>query len=158
MTRSALRGSLPSPAITLQEMSKRYATRDKSAYMCGWNLELLRNSPVCIGGDFRRFHQLYNAALGSCWARCFAGQPYSCTGESPRKCQRFYGMTIQDQSAHDQECSRGCETLIWDEESYRNLSGGRAVSPVHTEHSANLSIQYCSATDQTLAISHVWSQ
>ena len=158
ITRLGLRSSLPSPGITLQEMSKRYATRDKSAYMCGWNLELLRTNPVCIGGDFRRFHRLYNAAFRGYSARCFASQPHPCTGESPRKCQRFYGMIIKDQSAHDQDCSGNCKAMSWDENSYRGLSGGRAVSLAQTQISANMSLQYCNATDRTLAISHVWSQ
>ena len=158
VTSLTLRGSMPSPGVTLQDMSKRHAARSKSAYMCGWNLELLQNNPVCIGGDFRRFHQLYNAAFGSCSARCFAGQPYPCIGESPRNCQRFYGTATQDQSAHDQHCSGDCKVLIWDEDSYRNLSGSRAVCLAQTLTSPIVSLRYCNATGRTLAISHVWSQ
>ena len=158
VTPLALRGSIPSPGVTLQEMTKLYAARNKSPYMCGWNLELLRNNSVCIGGDFRRFHQLYNAAFGGCSARCFASQPYPCMGESPRNCQRFYGLAIQDQSAHDQNCSGDCKALIWDEDSYRSLSGSRAVCLAQAPNSSIISLRYCNATGRTLAISHVWSQ
>ena len=158
VTPLTLRGSMPSPGVTLQDMSKRHAARNNSAYMCGWNLERLQNNPVCIGGDFRRFHQLYNSASGSHSARCFAGQPYSCIGESPRNCQRFYGTATQDQLAHDQHCSGDCKVLIWDEDSYGNLSGSKAVCLAQTLTSPIISLRYCNATGRTLAISHVWSQ
>lgn len=36
-------------------------------------------------------------------------------------------MVVKDQSQHDQSCSGHCKQLIWDERSYRNLTGGRAV-------------------------------
>lgn len=153
-----LRGTMPSPGVTIHEMSKQCAGLGKSAYICGWNFELLRSNPVCIGADFRGFHQRYNAAFGSYSARCFAGQSHACKGDSPRKCQRFHGMVIEDQSAHDQSCSRDCRRLIWAESSYRILSGSRAVRLMESDGSACESIQYCNASDQTLAISHVWSQ
>ena len=156
--KEALRGTIPSPGTTVHEMSERYAGLGKPAYMCGWNFELLRTDSVCIGADFRKFHQRYSAAFGDSSARCLAGQSYACKGESPRSCQRFHGMVIKDQSQHDQNCSRDCKQLIWDESSYRALSGGRAVHLVQREGSANEAIQYCNASNRTLAISHVWSQ
>lgn len=154
----ALRGTIPSPGTTVHEMSERYAGLGKPAYMCGWNFELLRSNPVCIGADFRKFHEHYSAAFGDCSARCLAGQSYACKGENPQSCQRFHGMVIKDQSQHDQNCSRDCRQLIWDEASYRALPGGRSVHLIQSERSANEAIQYCNASNQTLAISHVWSQ
>ena len=154
----ALRGTLPSPGVTIHEMSRERASLEKPAYMCGWNFELLRINPVCIGADFRSFHQRYNTAFGNYSARCLAGRLNACKGDSPRSCRRFQGMAIEDQSAHDRSCSRNCRQLIWDEMSYRSLSGARAVSFTQEESCSSETLQYCDASDQTLAISHVWSQ
>lgn len=154
----ALRGTLPSPDVTVHEMSRRRASSSKPSYMCSWNFELLRINPVCIGADFRRFFQLYDAAFENYSARCLVGRSYACKGDSPQSCQRFYGMVIEDQSAHDQGCSGGCRQLVWDEMSYRVLSGARAACLTQHDSLAEKSIRYCNASDQTLAISHVWSQ
>ncbi|KAL6715504.1 hypothetical protein ACLMJK_006465 [Lecanora helva] len=35
----------PVPGMSVQELSKRYATDDKSRYMCSWAFELLRSNP-----------------------------------------------------------------------------------------------------------------
>lgn len=153
-----LRGTLPSPRVTIHEMSRQRASLKKSAYMCGWNFELLRTNSVCIGADFRRFHRRYNTVFGNHDARCLAGRPSACKGDSPKSCRRFQGMVIEDQSAHDLSCSRNCIQLIWDETSYRSLSGARAVSLAQTENHSGETWQYCNASEQTLAISHVWSQ
>ena len=153
-----LRGTMPLPGVTIHEMSRQRASLEKPAYMCGWNFELLRTNSVCIGADFRRFHQRYNTAFGNYPARCLPGQLNACKGDSPKNCRRFQGMAIEDQSAHDQTCSRNCRQLIWDETSYRSLSGARAVSIAQTESCSSETWQYCNASDQTLAISHVWSQ
>lgn len=153
-----LRGTLPSPGVTIHEMSRQRASLGKSAYMCGWNFELLRTNSVCVGADFRRFHRRYKIAFGSYNARCLAGQPIACKGDSPKSCRRFQGMAIEDQSAHDQSCSRNCMQLIWDETSYRSLSGARAVSLAQTDNYSGETWRYCNASEQTLAISHVWSQ
>ena len=154
-----MRGTFPSPGHTLDESSKQWASLQKSPYMCGWNFELLRTNSVCIGADFRRFHRLYNAAFANHPARCLKGQLNSCRGNSPKSCRRFQGMTIEDQSAHDQTCpGENCRRLVWDERSYRSVTGGRAVSITLTESHSCEALQYCSASDRTLAISHVWSQ
>lgn len=154
-----MRGTFPSPGLTLDELSKQRASLQKSPYMCGWNFELLRTSPVCIGADFRRFHRLYNAAFVNHPARCLKGQLNSCRGNSRKSCRRFQGMAIEDQSAHNQTClGENCRRLIWDERSYRTIPGGRAVSITLTESHSCEALQYCSASDRTLAISHVWSQ
>lgn len=154
----ALRGTLPSPKVTINEMSRQRASLEKPAYMCSWNFELLRTNPVCIGADFRRFHQRYSTAFCSYPARCVAGQLNACKGDSPKSCRRFQGMVVEDQSAHDQSCFRTCRQLIWDETSYRSLLGARAVSLAQAESHSSGTWRYCNASDHTLAISHVWSQ
>ena len=53
-----LQSFAPVSGMSLQEMSKRYATLGKSHYMCAWAFELLRKNPVCMSMDFRRFHGL----------------------------------------------------------------------------------------------------
>ena len=154
----ALRGIYPSPGVTIHEMSKRIASMHKPAYMCGWNFELLRSNPVCIGTDFRRFHQLYNATFGSYPARCLKGQSASCKGNGTKSCQRFQGMVIENQLAHDQSCPGLCRQQIWDEMSYRSVPGPRAISLAQSDCCPGKMLQYCNASNQTLAISHVWSQ
>ena len=153
-----LRGTLPSSRVTIHELSRQRANLEKSAYMCSWNFELLRINSICIGADFRRFHQRYNTAFGNYPARCLAGQSNACKGDSPKSCRRFQGMAIQDQSAHDESCFRDCRQLIWDETSYRSISGARAVSLAQLQDYTSKSWRYCNASGKTLAISHVWSQ
>ena len=159
MQKLNMRGTFTSPGPTLDELSKQWASLQKSPYMCGWNFELLRTAPVCIGADFRRFHRLYNAAFVNHPARCLKGQLNYCRGNSPKSCRRFQGMAIEDQSAHNQTCpGENCRRLIWDERSYRSVTWGRAVSITLTEGHSCEALQYCSASDRTLAILHVWSQ
>lgn len=154
----ALHGTMPSPNATIHEISRLYAALAKPCYMCGWSFEMLRTNTVCIGADFRRFFERYDTAFGNYAARCLVGQSHACRGDNPQSCLRFHGMAIKDQSAHDQSCSGDCRQLIWDEASYRSLSGARAVCLMLKNGSANDFMQYCDASDQTLAISHVWSQ
>lgn len=152
-----LRGTIPSPGLYIQEMSKLYAGSKKSKYMCGWAFELLRNHPVCIGMDFRRFHRRYSEAFQNHPSRCIAdNSESSCKGYQRSSCQRFKGMFIENQSAHDLGCLRDCERLTWDEKSYRSISGARAVS-INDGTGFETKITYCEASKNTLAVSHVWS-
>lgn len=152
-----LRGTFPIPNLSIQEMSRRYASSKKADYMCAWAFELLRSDPICIGSDFRRFHQRFSEVFGNREGRCIAGgQGSSCEGDHPDQCQRFKGMTIHDQSAHDHKCKRVCQKLTWNEESYRSNSGARAVS-LDEQNSLKDTLKYCKASNKTLAISHVWS-
>ena len=147
-----LRNFSPIPGTSVQEMSKRYASLGKARYMCSWAFELLRNDPVCIGMDFRRMHRLYSHQFDGYSGRCNQNSGLPCKGDQPRSCNRFVGMVIEDQSAHDGGCM-GCKSLIWDENSYRSITGARAVS---LETSADR-LRYRKASRRTLAISHVWS-
>ena len=151
--RQFLRSFSPVPGISIQEMSKRCANLDKSQYMCSWAFELLRNHPVCLGLDFRRMHRLYSKQFDGYSARCNLNSRRSCEGSKPRSCQRFVGLIIKDQSAHDSACT-GCERLIWDENSFRSTTAARAVS---LEATSNTRLRYRTASKNTLAISHVWS-
>lgn len=150
-----LRGMLLSPGISIQEISKNYASLKKPQYMCGWAFELLRSNPVCIGLDFRRFFLRYCLAFGDRPGRCILDHHSSCKGDEPDQCQRFKGMRIENQSAHDLVCQGDCKRLTWDEDSYRSVSGARAVAFEIDESRETLIYRRASA--DTLAISHVWS-
>lgn len=152
-----LRGTVPCPRLSIQEMSKLYAGSKKSNYMCGWAFELLRNDPICIAMDFRRFHQRYSEVFQNHPSRCIPGlSNASCKGDQSDSCQRFKGMVIENQSAHDLSCLGDCERLTWDEVSYRSISGARAVS-IDDTTGIETQIKYCEASEKSLAISHVWS-
>ena len=150
-----LRGMQPSPDLSIQEMSRRYATSNKPLYMCGWAFELLRSNPICIGLDFRRFFLRFSMAFGDRPGRCLRNDHASCNGDEPSKCQRFKGMRIENQSLHDDICQGDCGRLTWDEESYRSISGARAVALKIADSRKKL--LYRQASANTLAISHVWS-
>ncbi|KAL6713254.1 hypothetical protein ACLMJK_008719 [Lecanora helva] len=47
-----------------------------------------------------------------------------------------------------------CATLFWNEESYRSVNGARAVELIDNPDNF---LTYCEASDQTLAVSHVWN-
>ncbi|MCJ1425988.1 hypothetical protein MMC29_003889 [Sticta canariensis] len=152
-----LRGTVPCPRLSIQEMSKLYSGSKKSKYMCGWAFELLRSDPVCIVMDFRRFHQRYSEVFQNHPSRCIPGlSNASCKGDQSDSCQRFKGMVIENQSAHDLNCLGDCERLTWDEVSYRSISGARAVS-IDDTTGLETKIKYCEASAKSLAISHVWS-
>lgn len=150
-----LRGMQVSPGLSIQEMSRKYASIIKPQYMCGWAFELLRNNAICIGADFRRFFFRYSVAFGDRPGRCLRAHRASCKGDEPGKCQRFKGMRIENQSLHDDGCQGDCGRLTWDEQSYRSVCGARAVALDISDTSKKLI--YREASADTLAISHVWS-
>lgn len=123
-----LRGMEIAPGLSIQKMVKEYADLYKRPYMCGWAFELLRNNPICIGFDFRRFFFRYSTALGDRPGRCLRDHRASCKVDDPGKCQRFRGICIENQSLYDDVCQGDCKRLTWDEESYRSVSGARAVT------------------------------
>ena len=150
-----LKGCFVAPGVSIQEMSRKFASAEKSDYMCGWAFELLRSDPSAIGLDFRRFHHRFSDAFGARAGRCIQSQHTSCKGDDLGKCQRFKGMKITDQSAHDENCSGHCKRLVWNETSYRSVTGARAVELVDDPPLGELT--YCEASAETLAVSHVWS-
>lgn len=150
-----LRGPLPCPDLSIQKLSKNLASMNKPQYMCGWAFELLRNDSICIGMDFRRFFFRYSKAFGDRRGRCIASSHASCLGDQPDKCQRFKGLKISDQSAHDLSCPQNCEPLFWNEVSYRSVSGAKAVALELDDCGKKL--LYRQASANTLTVSHVWS-
>ena len=150
-----LEDTMPSPGLSTQEMSLRISSQGKAKYMCTWAFELLRTQPICIGMDFRLFHERYSQLHGHRDARCKQNSSEPCDGKHSDNCQRFRGMVIVDQSAHDALCEGECPKLRWDESSYRSLSGARAVSLAGTNEEEEL-LRYCKTSDKTIAISHVW--
>jgi hypothetical protein len=126
-------------------------------YMCKWALELLQSERVAMGQDLRRFNERYAALFGDRSPRCNRhpdGAYYQCDGMFLENCTRFKGMKIEDQSAHTNNCSGSCQRLYWNEDSYRAMTGARAVSLLPLD---NDMMQYCTASERTMAITHVWS-
>ncbi len=128
----------------------------RAPYMCSWAFELLRTNKLSRAMDFRKFHQRFASHFGRLPARCSKSDERPCDGRSPYTCTRFVGAKIQDQSVHDLDYCTGepCVKLVWDENSYRETSGGRAVSLTLTD---TKHLRYVSASRRTLAVSHVWS-
>ncbi|CAG8956645.1 hypothetical protein HYFRA_00011956 [Hymenoscyphus fraxineus] len=130
---------------------------EMTGYMCRWAFELLRTDRGAMGLDFRRFHTRYNAIFGDRSPRC-CPTPNNiyvpCDGRAPETCMRFWGMKIEDQSAHAPSCSKSCVRLFWDEDSFKNVTGARAIS---IDESGTSHLRYTTASEKTLAISHVWS-
>ena len=131
---------------------------EPTPYMCKWAFELLRSDRASVAADFRRFHERYHTLFGDRPPRCNKLQPQGvhaqCNGEGLILCQRFKGMKIKDQSAHADDCQGTCQSLFWDENSYRQVNGARAVSLALTGQKF---LRYCEASERTMAISHVWS-
>ncbi|KAI4184404.1 MAG: hypothetical protein L6R41_004756 [Letrouitia leprolyta] len=149
------RGFYPMAGMSIQEMSKRFTSVEKPAYMCGWAFELIRTDPCAIGLDFRYFFQRFSDAFEGREGRCIPHEQDSCKGDAPDTCQRFRGMKIENQSAHHDDCRGDCGRLIWNKASYISITGPRAV--VLDESNDQDQLNYRQALDRTLAISHVWS-
>ncbi|KAB2568563.1 hypothetical protein DBV05_g12758 [Lasiodiplodia theobromae] len=129
-------------------------------YMCQWAFELLRTNRATSATDFSHFLHRYNQAFGSLPARCVpipttADSFQQCPGQSPAQCRRFTGAVIKDQSVHAAFCGGSCQRLYWDKECYVSVrEGARAVALDMAEDGL---LKYCSASETTMAISHVWS-
>ena len=126
-------------------------------YMCRWALELLRTDRASMALDFRHLYRRYSNLFGNRPPRCVKtihGATRPCEGDSPYKCSRFHGLKIEDQSAHSADCVGDCESLFWNEDSYRKIQGSRAVLLGQVQ--GNL-LEYCTASKNTMAVSHVWS-
>jgi hypothetical protein len=123
-------------------------------YMCAWAFKLLTSDRASIVKDFRGFRKRFSDLYRHNPGRCITASSQPCSGQGPTQCQRFTGMKIVDQSAHDFGCIGNCGSLIWDEHSYRSVGGARAVSISATSKGV---IRYCQASYNTIAISHVWA-
>lgn len=134
--------------------------QQRTQHMCPWAFERLRSDRAAILQDFRIFHERFKAIFADQPPRCSQIMQdgvrvnVPCNGSCPQACQRFEGMRVNDQSAHDLGCTGECARLCWDEISYRSVEGGPAVS---LERTTSEYIRHCPASKNTLAISHVWS-
>jgi hypothetical protein len=108
--------------------------------ICNHAFQLLKTDRAAIPQDWRKFCQRYN----------FAGNP-CCDCSSVQSCSRFGNMQVEEQSAHDASCEGNCPRLRWDKHSYTTITGPRAVCIKRSRSS----LQYCEASEQTLAITHV---
>jgi hypothetical protein len=125
-------------------------------YVCKWALRLLQTDRGSVSFDLRRLLYRYAELFGHLPPRCikFDEGMAQCAGDSLYKCNRFVGMKIEDQTAHTKYCAGNCRSLHWDEESYQNTEGARAVS---LDQRDNGLLQYCTASEYTMATPHVWS-
>lgn len=145
------------PGTNLAAFTAQLSRQGIPGNMCTWAFELIRSNPLCLGLDFQILHRRFTGAFRNIKARCQPNSDTPCEGLGPN-CLRYKGASIPDQSAHDSVClyhSSEEPKLAWDEASYRRVRGARAVS-VDAATNPSASLQYCSASDTTLAISHVW--
>ncbi|KAF2099167.1 hypothetical protein NA57DRAFT_76399 [Rhizodiscina lignyota] len=130
-----------------------YRGASTSQYLCNWALELLRRSRTAIGLDFRCLLERFTSHFGDRPGRCSKSSSKSCLGDDPSSCQRFTGAETLAQSAHIPSCDSTCGRIFWNEASYLKVESPRAVRV----DSSKKDLQYCVASEQTLAISHVWA-
>ena len=145
------------PGTKIEEFLEQKSRKGQPHNMCSWALELTRNDPLCFGLDFSLLHQRFASVFHGVKARCSPNSAQPCGGRGPN-CLRYKGTKVPDQSAHDKTCTflnASEPKLKWDEGSYRRVDGGRAVS-VNPGTKSDTKLQYCSSSDKTLAISHVW--
>ncbi|KAI9733269.1 MAG: hypothetical protein M1834_003353 [Cirrosporium novae-zelandiae] len=133
-------------------------TNLKASAMCNWAYELLKSDRASLTKDFRRFHERYAKVFGDRGPRCIQGDSPNhfglCDGKTAKNCKRFQGSESKDQSQHDSTCRGNCRPLRWNETSYRQIQGIRAVC---LTVSGDDKLQYCAVSENTLAISHVWA-
>ncbi|KAL4880363.1 hypothetical protein BJY04DRAFT_228641 [Aspergillus karnatakaensis] len=129
-------------------------------YMCKWAFELLRSDLSSVPQDFRALFEIYERHFGTRTARCNRDvgsdrRGRVCDGKAPGNCQRFESDDVQVQSAHDSGCAREtCSFLTWDEASYMQTKGARAIDWEKTD---DRHLRYCTLTENNMAVSHVWS-
>ncbi|KAK1238658.1 hypothetical protein MKX07_004234 [Trichoderma sp. CBMAI-0711] len=146
-------------ALGTSLQSDAQGARPGCGYVCRYSFELLRSSALSGTQDYRTLFSRFNELFAARDARCRQasnGTWTPCDGKSWKTCGRFFGLEIPDQSAHDISCKRNtCSQLPWDEESYRGVQGPRSISLSSTPKGGPL--RYRTASDRTLAVSHVWS-
>jgi len=137
----------------LEELDSGDYRGDGIEYMCNWAFQILRTNRSSLGLDFRtmliRFESHFQRRSG----RCNDGSDLTCEGNYLESCQRFTGAETLSQSKHVPSCNGNCGKIGWSEKSYRSYEGARAV---HFDTSES-SLQYCRASQKTMAVSHVWS-
>jgi hypothetical protein len=126
-------------------------------YMCMWALNLLKSDKAFIGQDYRSFFERFRETFSNQIPRCVntsLGNGTTCDPRHPEKCLRLSGMVIQNQSTHATNCKGNCRRLFWDEASWVARSGAAAVC---LDLGSDGWLNYCDASEHTMAVSHVWS-
>lgn len=146
--------------------SRETIEKARPNYMCKWAFELLRSDLSCVPQDFRTFLDIFERRFGDRGPRCNivpTGESPNriCDGKAPGNCQRFESEGVQIQGAHDFNCpgpgpDSPCHLLTWDEQSYLNITDGRARA-ISLEDTDDKHIRYTPVTKDTMAVSHVWS-
>ncbi|KAL9124466.1 MAG: hypothetical protein Q9217_006205 [Psora testacea] len=124
-------------------------------YLCNCAFELLRTSRSSLALDFRGLIDRFDSQFPDAKGRCIKNSEASCNGDVLDSCQRFVGAQTKAQSCHAAHCDGNCPRIQWDETSYRQCPNPRAVIADFCPTSSQL--QYCVASSETMAISHVWS-
>ncbi|KFY04599.1 hypothetical protein V491_09298, partial [Pseudogymnoascus sp. VKM F-3775] len=124
-------------------------------YMCRHSFDLVRLSSFSTQ-DFRTLILCYNNQFCNRNPRCYQedSEWVHCKPSAPF-CPRCAQSAPEDQSAHDKDCARSCQRIPWHRDSYLSTPAPRSVDL--SLHQSRATLQYRRATDQTLAISHVWS-
>lgn len=124
-------------------------------YLCPWAFSSLQNNRDCFTMDFRGFVAIYRTLFGDRGGLCISSSHSQCDGSSSYACDRFNHVErAVNQTAHARNCHGQCARMFWDEISFRGVSGSRAVNL--TTSAAGV-LKYCSASEETLTISHVWA-
>ncbi|KAK5098663.1 hypothetical protein LTR70_002552 [Exophiala xenobiotica] len=158
-----LRNFAVSETVSLRSLTVAASVVNKPSNMCSWALELLRSDLSCQGLSFDLFHQRYTALMGHITARCSRDGISVCDGLHSDNCLRYKGLAVRDQSMHDCRCDWRADIQVaepklrWSEESYRAVKGARAVKIDSDGNVGENSLEYCSVSSDTIAISHVWS-
>jgi hypothetical protein len=130
-----------------------YRGSDTTSYLCNWSLELLRRNRSSLCLDFRYLIRLFDNQFSGRTGRCIIDSDEPCPGDQPSSCQRFTSAETLAQSAHGDNCDGKCERIRWNETSYRQTQGSRAVFVVDN----TTRLEYCVASRDTLAVTHVWA-
>ena len=152
-----MRNFLVAPKISLRALTEAAAIAEKPPNLCGWAVHLLLGDPACLGLDFGILFRRFQDVFGTIPPSCRGDSGSACDGQYWQSCQRFYRPDTPNQSMHDQTWRHSIHDEIritWNEASYRNVKGARAVDAC-SENASNLI--YREASNRTLAISHVWS-
>jgi hypothetical protein len=124
-------------------------------YMCNWAFKLLRTSRTSVGLDFRRMISRFDAHFQKRSGRCIPDSDEACFTDDPETCHRFTAAATIEQSAHEPSCDRSCPKVTWTASSYLECLKPAAV--VATLVNEPQTLKYSPVTENTLAISHVWS-
>ncbi|KAI1080624.1 hypothetical protein F5B20DRAFT_539978 [Whalleya microplaca] len=146
-----------SQGLSLRAFTEQAAQVRKPPEMCGWKCELIIGDPVCLGFDFTLLFRRFEKAFGAMQTSCHFNLHGACEGQDWHHCARFNRTEGANQTMHDSTQDHEYDNeprVVWDEASYRRVEGARAVCISESDDSY---FKYCTASQRTLAFSHVWS-